>query len=303
MEDVQRNLAALRIQSRWQTRKVRLYTDKLNDSLKCIICQDVSASIFRCSQSHIVCSECLIDMVHHHHLECPMCRSTQGYVRDRIIPSIASTLNTTLRCSTCCDLLPFSRYDEHKKICGVSMVACPIVDCNFKGTVEQLAEHVVCHETRYNTLVVNATSGSNSVFLALTEPTHLILVTKQPPRILSFHFMPRGSIHHSHVSCCDVTCQSMPECRLQLHLMDCNHLRVESYDACVYSRSTMFARCNARCEGGIIEHSIVTNRTGTIEEFFRAHLMPYNPSHLSPTIFHRKHDHVRMLYAFELCIL
>ena len=217
--------------------------------------------------------------------------------------------SSTLRCSTCEQLVPFAKYDEHKKECNVSVIVCPVPDCNFKGNIETLAAHVIHHDIHHNTHVLSVPSKMEMpICVALTDPTRLIVCTQDPPRIASVSFVPASGSHAPFLSpqalksICEISAQSMPASTITVTMVDHNQHEIESHKAPMNNRSAVIARCIARSESNAIEPTSMVSTSVPLSTFMQRHVLGYHPTDISPTVFHRRHEHTRVMYMFSFMV-
>ena len=113
----------------------------LCEMLECPVCyEDMCAPIYQCPGGHLICSSCKLKVP-----SCPTCRSSlSSEIRNRALEKLAETLSAPCQYG-CGEVLPRPEKKEHEeKKCLLRPFACPSVgsDCDFKGTPEQIAQHM-----------------------------------------------------------------------------------------------------------------------------------------------------------------
>lgn len=310
-------LAALRIQCAWSRNLRRRVSSVWKEHMTCSVCLDVSSSIFRCNQGgHPICTECLIDLWHHRCVDCPVCRSSRGFARDHVSAHALGEMGLYLQCDACQKHVPFAEYDEHRTLCtvGQTVCVCPMYECDFRGTVVSLIEHLRHHQVREDTGVhiMHRVSGGDSLHAFLASNQHVMIV-RDGRYIVNLRFVIRANIAGSVAMGTDsllrydnayieVYAQSVPASTIVIE-----HVNVDSLDDVVEEhmihashRSSIVARLTCRHECSTPISAL--DATPDTVAFFRQHVRGKDVRRIAPTPFHRDRDETHSCAVVKISV-
>ncbi|CAH9141923.1 unnamed protein product [Cuscuta epithymum] len=110
------------------------------DVLDCPICFDaLTVPVFQCENGHIACSSCCTKIVN----KCPSCAWPIGYNRCRAIEKLIECIKLSCRNTKygCKESVFFSKKSGHESSCIFTPCSCPLRNCSFIGSSEQLYTH------------------------------------------------------------------------------------------------------------------------------------------------------------------
>ncbi|GAV75818.1 Sina domain-containing protein [Cephalotus follicularis] len=110
------------------------------DVLDCCICYEtLTVPVFQCDNGHIACSSCCTKLGN----KCSICSLPIGYSRCRAIEKVLESVKVSCQNAKygCPKHIFFSRKYDHEKTCICAPCSCPLTDCDFIGSFEQLCEH------------------------------------------------------------------------------------------------------------------------------------------------------------------
>ncbi|KAK8711897.1 hypothetical protein V6N13_147156 [Hibiscus sabdariffa] len=108
--------------------------------LDCSICYDaLSIPVFQCENGHIACSTCCIKMRN----RCPSCSTTIGNSRCRAIEKVLESVKVSCQNLKygCKEAFSYSLKQKHEKACPFVPCSCPLSECCFEGSSEDLRVH------------------------------------------------------------------------------------------------------------------------------------------------------------------
>ncbi|KAL6010917.1 hypothetical protein ACLOJK_001360 [Asimina triloba] len=97
------------------------------------------AHIRKCDNGHIACASCCIKLKN----KCHSCSLPIGYSRCLAIEKIVESIKVSCRYARygCKEKVNYTDKFTHEKECGYAPCSCPVPDCNFLGSTEQLSLH------------------------------------------------------------------------------------------------------------------------------------------------------------------
>ncbi|CAH2079693.1 unnamed protein product [Thlaspi arvense] len=109
--------------------------------LDCPICCDpLKIPIFQCTNGHLACSLCCNKIKN----LCPSCQSMIGFIRCRAMEKVIEA--SRVPCPNfkygCKKKISYENRSIHQKQCVFSPCSCPVRDCNYTGSYEDLKNHV-----------------------------------------------------------------------------------------------------------------------------------------------------------------
>ncbi|CAH9094655.1 unnamed protein product [Cuscuta epithymum] len=110
------------------------------DVLDCPICFDaLTVPVFQCENGHIACSSCCTKIVN----KCPSCAWPIGYNRCRAIEKLIECIKLSCRNTKygCKESVFFTKKSGHESSCIFTPCSCPLRNCSFIGSSEQLYTH------------------------------------------------------------------------------------------------------------------------------------------------------------------
>ncbi|KAH1081839.1 hypothetical protein J1N35_021600 [Gossypium stocksii] len=104
-----------------------------------ICCEALTIPVFQCENGHIACSTCCIKMRN----RCPSCMTPIGYSRCRAIEKVLESVKVTCQNKKygCKEAFSYSMKQKHGKACLFAPCSCPLPDCDFEGSSEELSAH------------------------------------------------------------------------------------------------------------------------------------------------------------------
>ena len=126
----------------------------------------------QCDNGHIACSTCCNKIRN----KCPSCASPIGYSRCRAIEKVLESVKVSCQNTKygCRETFSYSIKQKHEKTCPFAPCSCPLADCNFEGSSNQLCGHF-SDEHKYSATrfqydrLVPITLGVDEKFLILQE--------------------------------------------------------------------------------------------------------------------------------------
>ncbi|XP_010243800.1 PREDICTED: E3 ubiquitin-protein ligase SINA-like 10 [Nelumbo nucifera] len=109
--------------------------------LDCPIClEPLTPPVFQCNNGHIACSSCSSKLED----KCPSCcrpiQQNRCLAIEKVVESIkVSCQNAPYGCK---EMISYVEKHTHEETCIYAPCACPLSDCNFHGSFEQLSLHV-----------------------------------------------------------------------------------------------------------------------------------------------------------------
>ncbi|KAF6149860.1 hypothetical protein GIB67_010934 [Kingdonia uniflora] len=93
----------------------------------------------QCENGHIACSSCCIKLGN----KCPSCSWPIGYSRCLAIEKVIESIKVSCQYAQygCGETFNYAQKHTHEEICSHSPCMCPIHDCSFTGSSEQLSLH------------------------------------------------------------------------------------------------------------------------------------------------------------------
>ncbi|KAE8722317.1 ATP-dependent Clp protease proteolytic subunit 3 [Hibiscus syriacus] len=92
-----------------------------------------------CENGHIACSTCCIKMWN----RCPSCSTPIGYSRCRAIEKVLESVKVSCQNLKygCKEAFSYSLKQKHEKTCSFAPCSCPLSECCFEGSSEELSAH------------------------------------------------------------------------------------------------------------------------------------------------------------------
>ncbi|ESQ47265.1 hypothetical protein EUTSA_v10028143mg, partial [Eutrema salsugineum] len=111
------------------------------DVLECpICCEPLKIPIFQCDNGHLACSLCCNKVKN----ICPSCTLPIGYSRCRAMEKVIEA--TRVSCPHakygCKENISYGNQSSHEKLCVFTPCSCPMSDCNYTGSYNDLMNHV-----------------------------------------------------------------------------------------------------------------------------------------------------------------
>ncbi|XWS47588.1 hypothetical protein CRYUN_Cryun14cG0165000 [Craigia yunnanensis] len=143
--------------------------------LDCPICYEaLTIPVFQCENGHIACRTCCSKIRN----KCPSCATPIGYSRCRALEKVLESIKVSCQNTKygCGEAFSYSMKQKHEKTCPFAPCSCPLADCNFEGSSEQLYGHFGNEHKSSATRLqydrsVPITLGVNEKFLILREET------------------------------------------------------------------------------------------------------------------------------------
>ncbi|XP_043699722.1 E3 ubiquitin-protein ligase SINA-like 10 [Telopea speciosissima] len=113
------------------------------DVLDCIIClEPLIPPVFQCDNGHIACSTCCTKIAN----KCPSCSWPIGYSRCLAIEKVVESIKLSCQNAQygCKERVSYAQKLNHEETCIYAPCACPLLDCTFFGSFEQLSRHFTC---------------------------------------------------------------------------------------------------------------------------------------------------------------
>ncbi|KAK8569103.1 hypothetical protein V6N13_106981 [Hibiscus sabdariffa] len=108
--------------------------------LDCSICYEaLSIPVFQCENGHIACSTCCIKIRN----RCPSCSTPIGYSRCRAIEKVLESVKVSCQNTKygCKEAFSYNLKQKHEKACPFAPCSCPLPECSFEGSSEDLSSH------------------------------------------------------------------------------------------------------------------------------------------------------------------
>ncbi|KAE8695245.1 ATP-dependent Clp protease proteolytic subunit 3 [Hibiscus syriacus] len=108
--------------------------------LDCSICYEaLSIPVFQCENGHIACSTCCMKIRN----RCPSCSTPIVYSRCRAIEKVLESVKVSCQNTKygCKEAFSYSVKQKHEKACSFAPCSCPISECYFEGSSENLSAH------------------------------------------------------------------------------------------------------------------------------------------------------------------
>ncbi|OVA14533.1 zinc finger protein [Macleaya cordata] len=108
--------------------------------LDCSICMEpLTPPIFQCENGHIACSPCCTKLGN----KCPSCSWPIGYNRCRAIEKVIESIEVSCQHARygCKETFSYKQKLTHEETCIYAPCTCPVSDCTFLGSSEQLYLH------------------------------------------------------------------------------------------------------------------------------------------------------------------
>ncbi|KAG9448979.1 hypothetical protein H6P81_008944 [Aristolochia fimbriata] len=141
------------------------------DVLDCSICLEPLVSpVFQCENGHTACSSCCMKLKH----KCHSCSLPIGYTRCLAIEKVIESIKVYCKNSRygCRETLSYSNKPNHEESCLHMPCSCPMINCNFTGSVEQLSIHI------------NTSHWASAVRFRYNCPFHVSLDKSEPFNVL-----------------------------------------------------------------------------------------------------------------------
>lgn len=99
-----------------------------------------SCLAIQCENGHIACASCCTKLGN----RCPSCSWPIGYNRCRAIEKVLESVKVSCQniAYGCQETMSYGKKHEHEVTCHYVPCSCPHSNCNFRGSSEQLAEHL-----------------------------------------------------------------------------------------------------------------------------------------------------------------
>ncbi|XP_042500472.1 E3 ubiquitin-protein ligase SINA-like 10 [Macadamia integrifolia] len=113
------------------------------DVLDCIICMEpLIPPVFQCDNGHIACSTCCTKIGN----KCPSCSWPIGYSRCLAIEKVVESIKISCQNAQygCKERFGYAQKVNHEETCIYAPCLCPLSDCTFVGSCEQLSRHFTC---------------------------------------------------------------------------------------------------------------------------------------------------------------
>ncbi|GMI66191.1 hypothetical protein like AT5G37930 [Hibiscus trionum] len=108
--------------------------------LDCSICYEaLTIPVFQCENGHIACSTCCIKIRN----RCPSCSTPIGYSRCRAIEKVLESVKVSCQNTKygCKEAFSYNLKQKHEKACPFAPCSCPLPECCFEGSSEDLSAH------------------------------------------------------------------------------------------------------------------------------------------------------------------
>ncbi|XP_068643593.1 E3 ubiquitin-protein ligase SINA-like 10 [Aristolochia californica] len=141
------------------------------DVLDCSICMETFVPpVFQCENGHIACSSCCMKLKH----KCHSCPLPIGYTRCLAIEKVVESIKVCCRNSRygCRETLSYSNKPTHEETCLYMPCSCPMINCNFIGSFEQLSIHI------------NSNHWASAIRFRYNCPFHVSLDKNEPFNVL-----------------------------------------------------------------------------------------------------------------------
>ncbi len=157
----------------------RCLQSMLMDTLRCVICNTVTADTIQCFNCHSHCSMC-IDGIRRQHvasrlIPCAICRSNKGWSSTRRYAELSECIGMKIECGIeGCDMLhSISEIDDHRSVCPRRRFECPLsCDCE-PMRLSELVAHLRVHGSRVRTITSH--DCLNIIVSEATSRVHIFL--------------------------------------------------------------------------------------------------------------------------------
>ncbi|XP_018479609.2 E3 ubiquitin-protein ligase SINA-like 7 [Raphanus sativus] len=155
------------------------------DVLSCPICvEPFTIPIFQCDNGHLACSSCCPKLRN----KCPSCALPVGHSRCRAMETVLES--TSIPCQNaefgCTQKLTYGEESTHEKTCTFSPCYCPVKDCNYTGSCEDVYLHYkkLIHQKPQSTSQRCRVRCGSSFFVKMNISDKLVIGTLYEKRLL-----------------------------------------------------------------------------------------------------------------------
>ena len=112
-------------------------TKMVLETLKCVICQEISNDSLQCYNGHAHCKPCLKQYQHSLRMgtKCTVCRSRKAWASTRTMVQVASSLHAKVVCGVdgCQEEFGIDEINQHRQTCKHKLFQCPVVSSSSAG--------------------------------------------------------------------------------------------------------------------------------------------------------------------------
>lgn len=225
---------------------------RVEQHLTCVICADIDAGAWQCSNGHTLCATCQqsIALEASGEIMCPVCQRRDRVRRNRALIDMASALDLQWSCTNdgCAHVCPLAESQSHVVHCPARSVGCPLVDCDCLMRCDALLAHMVHHR------LPKLSATPSCLLLSMVCPRVTLAMTYHAPdgpkavvglSVAVYHM--RAHEAYAHVKACMLGAHGdVPSLSLRIehsapantstshvHLTICDHIRSAPTVLCV----------------------------------------------------------------------